>query len=247
MVLVCVLLLFSCFEDSKEKENKQVKARDKSLVSMEINENTPNILYTYMNDKGEYLTVEKSEDVPDPYRNDVIIINLNLPPEARQSDVKVLVADLETRDGLGFKLRLEDRAGFENKLKMKRKWHISPMRKPMEMPKAGSIPPQILDNRDEVILYGASWCGYCKQAKKYLDKKGVKFKVEDIEKNEQAAMEMQQKCMAAKIQCNGVPVIDFKGVIIPGFDRATVDKLITQDRANGGKSDKESTSTQTNP
>jgi len=242
-----ILLHLSCSSEKSQQEEALAKAADKTLTSMEINENTENILYTYMDEKGQYVSVEKSTDVPDPCRNDVIIINLNLPPEARQADVKVLVADLETRDGLGFKLRLEDRASFENSLKLKRKWRISPIRQQAQMPQSAGTAPQILPNSDEIILYGASWCGYCKQAKKYLHQKGVKFREEDIEKNPQASVEMQQKCAAAKIQCNGVPVIDFKGVMIPGFDRATIDRLIASPPIKDKKDKKDTKTDNTKP
>lgn len=236
--LVFLLAIVSgCAEEPPPEETGAEKAlSDEGLLkAMEIDEKSENILYTYIDEKAIFQTVGKSGEVPDPCRNDVILINLNLPPEARRSSTRVVVADLDTMNATGhFSVRLEDRATFENAVKLKRKWRISPSRKPMPQPKldkraiAQAPPPK---PPDKVVLYSASWCGYCKKVRRLLEKYNVDFAEKDIEKDQQAAMDLQVRCAYHKLQCNGVPVIDWKGRMIMGFDEGELMRLIKENAA----------------
>ncbi|MFN3411826.1 MAG: Uxx-star family glutaredoxin-like (seleno)protein [Exilispira sp.] len=71
-----------------------------------------------------------------------------------------------------------------------------------------------------VIVYSTPGCPYCSMAKDYLRSKNVPFEDIDVSKNQQAAMEMIRKSGQS-----GVPVIDFNGEIIIGFDRSRLEKL----------------------
>ena len=55
------------------------------------------------------------------------------------------------------------------------------------------------DQNDQVIVYSAAWCAYCKTEKEYLDKLGVKYTVRDID-----------------------------GVIIRGFNRTKIDAALKE-------------------
>jgi glutaredoxin len=74
----------------------------------------------------------------------------------------------------------------------------------------------------------ASWCSACRGAAAYLRSRSVPFVEKDIEKDAQANAEMQQKARAAGKSPRGVPVIDFRGQLILGFDQAALDRLISQ-------------------
>jgi glutaredoxin len=84
----------------------------------------------------------------------------------------------------------------------------------------------------DVTLYMASWCGACKGAAAYMRSRNVDFVEKDIEKDAAANQEMQQKARAAGKTPRGVPVIDFKGEILLGFDKRRLAALI--DAAAGG-------------
>jgi glutaredoxin len=77
----------------------------------------------------------------------------------------------------------------------------------------------------------ASWCGACKAAAKYLRSRDVPFVEKDIEKDRAAASEMQAKAQAAGKTPRGVPVIDFRGTILLGFDQQALSTLIDQGAA----------------
>ncbi len=72
-----------------------------------------------------------------------------------------------------------------------------------------------------VTIYSATWCAFCRSAKDYLDKLGVKYTDKDIEKDVKAAQESMEKS-----QQTGIPVIDIDGTIIIGFDRPKIDEAL---------------------
>ncbi|MBL8916636.1 MAG: hypothetical protein JNM17_38400 [Archangium sp.] len=78
----------------------------------------------------------------------------------------------------------------------------------------------------DVVIYSASWCGYCKKAKKWLTDHRVSFVDKDVEKEEGAAAELAQKARSAGVRPSGVPVIDFKGKLILGFDQAALEEAV---------------------
>lgn len=71
-----------------------------------------------------------------------------------------------------------------------------------------------------VIVYSTPSCPYCSMAKDFLRSKNVPFQDIDVSRDQNAAMEMIRKSGQ-----NGVPVIDFNGEIIVGFDRGRLERL----------------------
>lgn len=78
----------------------------------------------------------------------------------------------------------------------------------------------------DVVLYGTSWCGYCKKAREWLTRKGVSFVDRDIEQDEDARAELARKAQAAGVQPRGVPVIDVRGKLILGFDPREIERAL---------------------
>lgn len=76
-----------------------------------------------------------------------------------------------------------------------------------------------------VSVYSTPTCGYCTQVKDYLRQRGVRFAEYDVSRDERKAGEMMHKSRQA-----GVPVIDFNGTIIVGFDKKRLDGLIARSR-----------------
>lgn len=75
----------------------------------------------------------------------------------------------------------------------------------------------------KAIIYGAEWCGYCHQAKKFFDQKGVAYAYHDIEKEPEAARELQEKLGGP---VTGVPVLDVNGTIITGYDLPKINQAL---------------------
>ena len=73
-----------------------------------------------------------------------------------------------------------------------------------------------------VKVYSTPTCPYCRQAKDYLKEKGVDFTDLNVATDIEARNEMVKKSSQM-----GVPVIEFDGDIIIGFNRTRLDQLIS--------------------
>ncbi len=73
-----------------------------------------------------------------------------------------------------------------------------------------------------IVVYGTSWCPYCKQARDLLKSHNITFLDLDIEASEQALKQYKQ------LGGDGVPVIVFKDALIQGFHKKILIDKITQ-------------------
>lgn len=68
----------------------------------------------------------------------------------------------------------------------------------------------------QVIMFGAQWCGYCAQARKFFNAKGIAFVEYDINKSEAARNRFEA------LGGRGVPLILIDQRVIRGFDKRRV-------------------------
>lgn len=73
---------------------------------------------------------------------------------------------------------------------------------------------------DQVIVYTTPTCVFCKNVKAYLDEKGIAYDSIDVMADANKAQEMIDKSGQM-----GVPVTDYKGTIIVGFDKTKLDAV----------------------
>ena len=85
---------------------------------------------------------------------------------------------------------------------------------------ASSGSPGHPGQREEVILYSATWCGYCTKARAHLDDQGVRYELRDVD-NDAIARELREKTGRG-----GVPVLDFSGEILRGYSSDAYEKAI---------------------
>ena len=76
-----------------------------------------------------------------------------------------------------------------------------------------------------VRIYSTPTCTFCDQLKSYLRARSVKFVDYDVSRDERKAGEMLHKSRQT-----AVPVLDFHGTILVGFDKPKVDRLIARYR-----------------
>jgi len=76
---------------------------------------------------------------------------------------------------------------------------------------------------DRVIMYSASWCGYCKKAREYFNRNNISFTEYDIDKDQRA--NRRHKNMGA----SGVPVILYKGKRMNGFSESGFKRMYQPD------------------
>ena len=89
-----------------------------------------------------------------------------------------------------------------------------------QLKKARPAPP-VAPPDGELVLFTASWCGYCKKAKAYLASKGTPYKEIDIESNAGAASFAQAGGQ------RGVPLLIKNGQRVVGFSAAAYDAVFS--------------------
>ena len=70
-------------------------------------------------------------------------------------------------------------------------------------------------------MFSTPTCSYCRKAKQYFRKNGIRFKDVDVSRDQAAARDMVRRSGQ-----QGVPQIDIGGKLIVGFDRPKIDRLL---------------------
>ena len=73
----------------------------------------------------------------------------------------------------------------------------------------------------KVVIYSTPTCPYCKRAKDYLSRKGIRYTDIDVAQDKEKAKEMTQKSGQMS-----VPVIIIDNEIVVGFNQVLLDKLL---------------------
>lgn len=174
---------------------------------------------TYAAERGAFADAGKVEDVPEASRG---LVRVTLPGGEPPPAGAVWVTNLRKPDPEGrYALSTVPRDLFEE-LALGQG-----LASPVALP-GGLEPPEkapaLLPG--QVVVYKTAWCGVCKKVEAYLKRKGVDYEAKDIEKDRDAAAELQAKAQAGGVPLGSVPVIDVGGELIVGFDRARLETLL---------------------
>lgn len=157
-------------------------------------------------------TAKSRTEIPLDRREHVRVDALTVAPEDRLDPDWIYLADLRapSEDG-SYPVRRVRRSAFDRAIE-----------------NAATKLETVLPSSDDVIVYGASWCGACRAAERYLRERGVPFVEKDIEKDERARRELSEKARRAGVSASGIPVIDVGGTLLQGFDRGALDRLLAK-------------------
>jgi len=188
---------------------------------------------TWIDDKGDFHVETRAADVPIMGRDTVRVVD---PGREGPPGDDIFVADFRQASADGaYPVRTMGRADFDA---------IAVARRKLAGPTlAGSAPsapgidpaapgagqaaaPAKPSTRAVVIIYGAEWCSACHDAARYLRRKGVPYVEKDIEKEPEAAREMQQKLASRGLRGGSIPVIDVRGKVMVGFDPGQIDAAL---------------------
>jgi glutaredoxin len=193
-------------------------------------------LFTYAEPKGTFATTDKPDSVPESARAVVRVFDPSA-PEKTPGGGRVYVTNLNDVISKGrAPARPMSREAFETAaLAAHPTGESSPLAaqqmRPAPMPAtdggAGPAAPAPTAGGPPVVtIYGTSWCGACRAARQYLAGRKIPFADKDIERDADAARELAAKAAKMGIPTDRVPVIDVRGRLLLGFDRARIEALL---------------------
>lgn len=207
-------------------DNSGAVPSSNQLPPLKLKDDTPHLLLTWIDKKGDFHVVQKVHDVPKQGRSAVRVVETNREDGTGQL---VYVANLTKKrpDGT-YPVKTMTRAQWDEKGASLRKERLEAL-----APSASTAPPSSSAGGPPAahggvvaILYGASWCKPCHDAQRYLEQRGVKVIHKDIESDAVARREMQRKLAANHLHTGEIPIIDIGGHILVGFSANAIDQAL---------------------
>ncbi len=78
------------------------------------------------------------------------------------------------------------------------------------------------NEKNNIVMYATSWCGYCRKARNYFHANGIQYTEHDIESDDEAKRRFD--LLGGK----GVPLILVGGTRMQGFSEARFNSLYSQ-------------------
>lgn len=193
-------------------------------------------LFTYVEPSGNFTTTDKPESIPAPSRAVVRVFDPSNAAQKNAEGGEIYIADVNALLKAGkAQAKALSREAFETAALAQlapgetsplsaRPAHAANQPAPAPLPAwdAGAHPNGI----PVVTIYGTSWCGACRAARQYLTERKIPFADKDIESDPAAAQELRDKASKMGIPTDRVPVIDVRGRLLLGFDRARIEALL---------------------
>lgn len=195
--------------DGKPVEEGAPRADERDLPPLPVvTDDAKDLLFSFVGADGQVQAVSHVTEVPEPIKPRVLVVDLAKTPEQRQAHRYAFFADLMAKKPDGtYPVSVVSRYDAAR----------------------GQNAPAIAPPPDgSVVVYSAVWCGFCKKAKAWLTERGVPFVERDVEKTPGAQEELSSKLKAAGVPGGGVPVIDWAGTIVMGFDVAAMERLLKE-------------------
>lgn len=220
--LLSALVLLGCAEDDPLAD----VPREGEIVQppFDVRGEAEGLLLVWFDAEGLHTATRRSE-IPEAHRAMVRVDDLSLPPEERLDPELVWVADLRRAEDAAYPVRRMPRATFDARVSEASGAEPEALAE-APAPSAPADPAPALDASADVVIYGASWCGACRSAAAFLRSRNVEFVERDVEREPGAREAMMRAAQRAGIRPNGIPVIDFRGRVIQGFDRPALERAI---------------------
>lgn len=192
-----------------------------------------NVLLSYRDEQGAWVTAQAVSEVPETARAEVLVVDLSRSPADRASAAWVEVADLRQAQADGtYPVRMLPRREWEEHLRPEQPATAGG---PVDAAAAaggmvagqaaapggpsgpGGSPASVAGGR--LIMYSTQGCPVCTQARRFLQALKIPFTERDVEADPAAARELQAKARRAGVPASGVPVFEYGGTLLPGFDK----------------------------
>jgi glutaredoxin len=191
-------------------------------------------LFTYAEAAGTFATTDKPESVPAEARGVVRVFDPAEPMKTQAAGDRVYVTSLnEVIDKGKSSARAMSREAFETAAlaglpRGQSSPYAAEQPRPAPMPAVDAGGASAPNGTPVVTIYGTSWCGACRAAREFLTERKIPFADKDVERDPEAARELATKASKMGIPTDRVPIIDVRGVLLLGFDRARIEALLGQ-------------------
>jgi glutaredoxin len=199
--------------------SKKQAEEDRSLPTFTFKDDAPDLMLTWIDDKGDTHVAMKPSEVPTEGRGLVRVV-VSDREDGTHDLFYVSDLGLKREDGT-YPTRTLPRRDWENEIEKRREAFLE-----RTSPHPAASGSNAATGAPTVIIYGASWCGPCHQAADYLKSKGVRYVMKDVEETPGAQSEMQQKLARIGRRGGSIPVIDVGGQILIGFSPSSVDQAL---------------------
>jgi glutaredoxin len=242
IVRFCVLALLASVATTsgcgrkKEDDGTSPLVVEKELPALTIREDTPNLLLTWIDDKGDMHVELEVTGVPAEGKSLVRVVVSDREEGTKDA---FYVVDLTTKgaDG-GYPAKTMSRRAWETEVEKRRGAYIAKHSPQKPVATSSSANPTSTAQNDKlppattsdvtVIIYGASWCKPCHDVGEYLKSKGIRFVHKDIEEDRTAALEMREKLEKSGQRGGSIPVIDVRGQILVGYSPHALERALAK-------------------
>jgi glutaredoxin len=190
-------------------------------------------LFTYVESSGAFATTDKPDIIPEPSRKMVRVIDPGQTKSRELTNVyTVNVMDL-LKSGKATARPLAREAFETAAIAQLPPGESSALaagpRSPAASHPAGPADAGVFASpagKPVVTIYGTSWCGACRTARQYFSERKIPFADKDVEQDPTAARELAEKAARMGIPTDRVPILEVRGRLLLGFDRARVEALL---------------------
>lgn len=206
-------------QKNSQDNSQKHEQNDGDVEPPVVTDDAENLLFTFVDATGVMQAVGKVSEIPAAYKSRVLVVDLAKTPEQRQAHKYAFFVDLNNRQENGaYPVAVVSRYDASK----------------VGAGQADALPTA---TADAVVVYSAEWCGYCKKAKAWLTKENVPFIERDVEKQAGAQAELNQKLSSVGARGGGIPVIDWAGTLVMGFDQAKLQKLLQEQQEQNAHND----------
>jgi glutaredoxin len=238
ILIVIAMMIGAC----KKKKAEITPASETIAATMIVSDASDNLIFTWIDDKGDFHVEDKAINVPLMGRDTVRVVDTT--KDSADGD-QVIVADMRSARADGtYAVHVMARSAFDQ-IALERRQKNGPTLVAPPTP-SGASPNANGTNatgananamnangassanptRASIIIYGASWCSACHDAAAYLRRKGIAFVEKDIEEDQDAAREMNAKLQKNGLRAGSIPVIDVHGKVMVGFSAPAIDAAL---------------------
>lgn len=222
VLATCGAVLACHGESSSSRET--ASSSTASLPKLVLRDDTPDLMLTWVDPTGDFQVTEAIAQVPADARERVRVV-VTTKTEGTQDPI--YVADLRQKSPDGsYPVTVLARSAWEEIGAARRKARIEAL-----APVASQLAPQTSPTTQQeslvAVIYGAKWCGACREAERYLKRRGISVLEKDVDQSPQVQAELRAKLTKAQLPpTSSIPVIDIGGKLLVGFSQAAVDAAL---------------------